>query len=312
MTTLFGIAGVQMHPVPWNTDGTLKRMEQHLQLICDSYPWINLVCFSELCSHGIAPFEPAPPGCGWGVGAEEIPGPITNRLSQMASRFKIWLSPGSIYENEGSEVYNTAPIYSPTGELIVKYRKLFPWRPFETVAPGKEFCTFEIPGIGCFGLLICYDGWFPEVIRTLVWKGAEVIIHPTLTYTVDRRVDLTVVQSHAILNQCYMINVNSAIAGAGRSIFVDPNGRVLQQAGMGEDILLEMIDLDLVRQVREFGTFGLDQHLKQLRDFEGEFPIYAHGIRNGKLFQNLKPLRTPQDLQSKFSHFQSEEDVAEK
>jgi hypothetical protein len=59
-----------------------------------------------------------------------------------------------------------------------------------------------------------------------------------------------------------------------------------------------MIDVDLVRQVRELGTLGLNQHLKQLRDFEGKFPIYTQGIRQGTLFQNLGPLRLPRDLKS--------------
>jgi len=301
MTQLFGIASVQIQTVPWDLDATLKRMEQHLQFIKDIYPWVNLACFPELCSYGIEPFEPASLTFDKRNKAEEIPGPLSDRLSQMAKHYQVWLSPGSIYEREADVIYNTAPIFSPQGELVARYRKLFPWRPFETTASGRDFCTFEIPNIGCFGLMICYDGWFPEVIRTLIWKGAEVIIHPTLTYTIDRSPDLVVIQSHAILNQCYMINTNAAqSAAAGRSIIVDPNGRVLQQAGPGEEILTEVIDLDLVRQVREFGTLGLDQHLKQIRDFEGEFPIYTEGIKNGKLFQTLGPIKMVKNIKDGF------------
>jgi hypothetical protein len=51
-----------------------------------------------------------------------------------------------------------------------------------------------------------------------------------------------------------------------------------------------MLDLDLVRQTRELGSVGLNQHLKQLRDFEGDFPIYSQGIRQGRLFRSLGPL----------------------
>lgn len=292
MTRLFGIAAVQIKTVPWDLDATLKRMEQHLQLIKDIYPWVNLACFPELCPYGIEPIKPISIDFDKNKVAEEVPGPLSNRLGQMAKRYQVWLSPGSIYEREGETIYNTAPIYSPEGELFTKYRKIFVWRPIETTASGRDFCTFEIPGIGFFGLMICNDGWFPEVIRTLVWKGAEVIIHPTLTFTIDRTPDLVVIQSHAILNQCYMINTNAAqSAGVGRSIIVDPNGRIAQLANAEEEVLTEVLDLDLVRQVREFGTLGLDQHLKQFRDFEGEFPIYTEGIKNGKLFQTLGPLK---------------------
>jgi formamidase len=300
MANLFGIAAVQMQVVPWNSDKTTERMEQRLRYIQQVFPWINLVCFPELCPTGIAPPEPQPPGYVWDATAEVIPGPITERLAAMARRHQVWLQPGSIYERDGDAIYNTALVFSPQGELVARYRKMFPWQPWEGLAGGREFCTFDIPAVGRFGLCICYDGWFPEVIRTLIWMGAEVILHPSLTGTVDRSAELIIEQAHAILNQCYMINVNTApTTGCGRSIVVDPNGRILQQAGTHEGILIEMIDLDLVRQVRELGSIGLNQHLKQLRDFEGEFPIYTQGIRQGALFQNLGPLRLPRDLKLK-------------
>ncbi len=297
MTNLFGVAVVQMQVVPWDAERTLERMEQRLRYVRQVFPWVSLVCFPELCPTGVSPLAPRPPELPWDATAEVIPGPLTERLAEMARRHRVWLQPGSIYERNGEATYNTALVFSPQGELICRYRKMFPWRPWETLEGGREFCTFDIPGVARFGLCICYDGWFPEVIRTLIWMGAEVIIHPSLTGTVDRSAELVIEQAHAIFNQCYMINANSApTTGGGRSILVDPNGRVLQQAGTHEAVLTEMIDLDLVRRVRELGSIGLNQHLKQLRDFEGEFPIYTQGIRKGVLFQNLGPLRLPRDL----------------
>jgi formamidase len=300
MANLFGIAVVQMQVVPWSADKTMERMDQRLQYIRRAFPWVSLVCFPEVCPTGVAPLEPQPPDYVADEIVEPIPGPSTERLAEMAHRHQVWLQPGSIYEGVGEVVYNTALVFSPQGELVARYRKMFPWRPWEELAGGREFCTFDIPDVGRFGLCICYDGWFPEVIRTLMWMGAEVILHPSLTGTVDRSAELIIEQAHAILNQCYMINANTApTTGGGRSILIDPNGRILQLAGTHEEILIEMIDLDLVRQVRELGSIGLNQHLKQLRDFEGEFPIYTRGIRQGEMFQNLGPLRLPRDLKSK-------------
>ena len=241
MANLFGIAAVQMQIVAWDSEKTLERMEQHLQYIRRVFPWVNLVCFPELCPTGVAPLAPLPPGHVWDATAEVIPGPLTERLAAMARRFQVWIQPGSIYERDGDVIYNTALVLSPEGKLAARYRKVFPWRPWEDLAGGREFCTFDIPGVGCFGLCICYDGWFPEVIRTLVWKGAEVILHPSLTSTVDRSAELVIEQAHAIFNQCYMVNVNTApTAGCGRSIVVDPHGRILQQASTHEEILTEM------------------------------------------------------------------------
>jgi len=297
MTRLFGIATVQMQVVPWDSEQTVERMEQRLRYVRRVFPWVDLVCFPELCPAGVAPIEPRPEGYRWDQTAEEIPGPLSERLAEMARRYQLWLQPGSFYERDGDSVYNTALVFSPQGELVTRYRKMFPWRPWELSAEGKEFCVFDIPEVGRFGLCICYDGWFPEVIRTLAWMGAEVVIHPALTTTVDRSVELIIEQAQAIFNQCYMINANLApTAGCGRSIVVDPNGRILQQAMSHEEILTEIIDLDLVRHLRELGSIGLNQHLKQLRDFDGEFPIYSQGIRNGVLFQGLGPLRLPRNL----------------
>jgi formamidase len=297
MTSLFGIAAVQLQVVAWDSEKTLERMEQRLGYIRRVFPWVNLVCFPELAPTGVAPLEPLPHGHAWDTTAEAIPGPLTEQLAGIARRHQVWLQPGSIYERDGETVFNTALVFSPQGELVARYRKMFPWRPWEDLAGGEEFCTFDIPDVGRIGLCICYDGWFPEVVRTLVWMGAEVILHPSLTSTVDRPTELVIEQAHAVFNQCYMVNANTApTAGCGRSIIVDPHGRIVQQASTHEEILTEMIDLDLVRQVRELGSIGLNQHLKQLRDFNGEFPIYTQGIRRGILFQDLGPLRLPHNL----------------
>lgn len=299
MARLLGIAVVQMQVVPWDTDRTLERMEQRLRYIRQVFPWVSLVCFPELCPTGLAPLEPPPPGYVWDATAEAVPGPLTERLGAMARRYEVWLQPGSIYERADNDVHNTALVFSPQGELVARYRKMFPWQPWEQTTPGREFCIFDIPDMGRFGLCICYDGWFPEVIRTLAWMGAEVIIHPALTSTVDRAAELIIERAQAIFNQCYMINANAApSAGCGQSLVVDPHGRVLQQGGNHEEIITEMIDLDLVHHVREYGSIGLNQHLKQLRDFEGVFPVYTQGIRQGVLFRNLGPLHLPRDLNS--------------
>jgi len=77
---------------------------------------------------------------------------------------------------------------------------------------------------------------------------------------------------------------------------VDPTGRILAQAGTDDVILTAILDLDMVRQVREYGTLGLSQTLKQRRDPPVAFPPYGHGVRQGPLFEGLGPLRMPRKL----------------
>lgn len=275
MARPFGMAAVQMAAVSWDGEATLALMRERVLEVRKAAPEVQMVCFPELILAALAD-EQRPEG--YAPPRETIPGPLTERLAALARESGLWLQPGSMYEADpdGQRVYNTALVFSPAGELVARYRKLFPWQPWEESDAGQEFCVFDVPGVGRFGLCICYDLWFPEVARTLTWLGAEVILHPTLTWTRDRAQERVLNRATAIFHQCYVVDVNSiGRRYGGYSAVVDPNGRVLQEAGEGEEILTEVLDLDLVRQVREEGTVGLNQTLKQFRDTDLIFPPYA-------------------------------------
>ena len=78
--------------------------------------------------------------------AEEIPGRLTSTFSKLAKKYNLWLIPGSIYESEKKDVYNTAPVFSSNGDLVGKYRKRYPWCPYEKTTPGEEPFVFDIKG----------------------------------------------------------------------------------------------------------------------------------------------------------------------
>jgi formamidase len=157
--------------------------------------------------------------------------------------------------------------------------------------------VFDIPEIGRFGLFICYDLWFPETSRTLAWMGAEVILQPTLTPTSDRELELVMCRANALFNQAYFVSVNGiGTWGGGRSTIIDPDGRILQEASTNQTFMTEMIDLDHTSRTREFGTLGLAQTLKQLRDAGHTFPLYAaDNLRKGS-FAELGALKFFHDL----------------
>jgi len=120
---------------------------------------------------------------------------------------------------------------------------------------------------------------------------------PTMTPTSDRELELVMAQANAIFNQCYFVSLNGVEPyGGGRSIFVDPDGRVLQRAGDHETILTEIIDLDYVPRAREYGTLGLAQTLKQLRDSGHTFPLCQDGKLKEGSFKELGALSFHQDL----------------
>jgi formamidase len=213
-----------------------------------------------------------------------LPGPLSKRLGEIARSAGLWIVAGSVYErSEQDTIHNTAIVISPEGELVARYRKVFPWRPTEHSVPGDAFVTFDIPDVGRIGLAICYDGFFPEVIRQLAWLGAEVVIQPTLTTTSDREAELIAARANAIFNQLYVVNVNAAQPAAlGRSIIVDPEGIVRARAGEGEELLTDVLDLEAVERVRRFGLAGVSRMWEQLDSLDGagpELPMYGGRIR---------------------------------
>jgi formamidase len=280
MSRTLYVVGVQLAPVPWDPAATYAAFEADLRARHASWPAAQLFLYPELHLAALGRLGiPAPRGYSMRRAAEPIPGPLTDRLCALAKELGTWLIPGSIYERgEGSAVHNTAIAIGPDGTIRAKYRKIFPWRPWEKTTPGKDFVVFDIDGIGRAGLMICYDGWFPEVARHLAWMGAEVILQPTLTDTSDRPQELVLARANAIVNQVFVVNINAGgVLGTGLSTIVDPEGHVLNSAGEGETALTAVLDLDRVSQVRETGTVGLNRIWKQLADdTDGlELPLYG-------------------------------------
>jgi len=268
MSRVLSVVGAQMRPVPWDPHATLAKFGREIRTIRASFPGAQLYVFPELYLTGEHPFTSAP--AGWmRATAQPVPGPLTKAVGRIAKQVGRWIVAGSILEldPDGERIYNTAIVCSPTGRLVARYRKVFPWEPFEGVTRGTEPPpVFSIPGVGKVGVMICYDGWFPEMARGLALRGAEMIAHPTLTTTADREEELVLARANAIANQLYVVNVNASVTvGGGRSIGVDPEGRVLFEGGAGEELLTEVLDLDRVKAVRSEGTRGLNQVLAHFR-----------------------------------------------
>lgn len=257
---LLSIAALQTSPVFGDPDATLRRMGERVSRVRQAAPSVQLVMFPELHLPAL-PAALDPQEAGPAKLAVDVPGPLTEALGEIARANGLWLVPGSVYERgEGDLVHNTCLVFSPHGELVAAYRKVFPWQPHEGCAPGDRFVTFEIPGLGLIGLSICYDGSFPETCRQLAWMGAEVVLQPSLTTTSDRDQEIVMARANAIFNQLYVVSLNAGSpAGLGRSVIADPEGLVRLQAGDGEELLTDVLDLDAVTRVREFGTAGVSR-----------------------------------------------------
>jgi len=278
MSRTLGLAAIQMEVHDGNEN--IARMYAKIKETVKYFPWVELIVFSEKCIFGR--------GTAY---AEPIPGDTTDELCRIAREFGIWLLPGSMSEKTYRSTYNTTVVINPQGEIVTTYRKMYPWRPIEDCKSGKNFCVFDIPGRARLGVTICYDQWFPEVSRQLAWMGAEIILNPILTATVDRNAELVISQANALFNQVYFVSVNGLCDGGnGHSIIVDPNGRISQKASEIEQIIPEAVDLDLVERVRENGTLGMNQVLKSFRDEGHTFPVYSGKNSSEGSFARLRSL----------------------
>jgi deaminated glutathione amidase len=264
----------------------LARMRAEIESVVARTPWVQMVVLGELSVFGSGTDRAEPPA-----------GPIEREFCRIAAALRLWLLPGSLYvRHDDGQVFNTIPVINPAGEVVARHRKMFPFLPYETgVTPGTDFVVFDIPKCGRIGVSNCYDMWFPETTRTLAAMGAEVILHPSMTNTIDRDVELAIVRASAAINQCYFFDVNVAgPLGFGRSIVCGPGGEVIHQAGQVREVFPVEVDFDYVRRVRRRGWQGVGQVLKSFRDRVVDFPACGDRGVAFEALQALGPLSRPE------------------
>jgi formamidase len=297
VSRILTVLSAQVAPVPWDPPTTLAKFEDHVLVARRAFPDVDLMIFPELYLTAIDGFTSGGTDSWEQDVAEEIPGPLTDRVGKIAANANRWIVAGSIYERRGEKVHNTAIAFAPDGEIAAVYRKLFPWRPFEATDPGDEPApVFEIPGKGTVGMMICYDGWFPEVARGLAFQGAELIAQPTATTTPDREEEIVLARANAIVNQVFVFNPNMVSTfGPGRSAGVDPEGRMLFEGGASEELFVEVVDLDRVTDVRRRGTRGITRPWQHFLEGPRDALLRPYRARGGgpKRWTSGSPRESP-------------------
>ncbi|WP_068547427.1 carbon-nitrogen hydrolase family protein [Thalassotalea crassostreae] len=276
----FAIAGLQMN---LSNGDNLSEIASEIVRTKKRFPWIDMIVLSELASFGSDKKY-----------AQSLPGDAENFYCQLARDNNVWLIPGSHYEQTPTGIFNTASVINNQGQVVARHRKIYPFLPYESdINAGNEFVVFDVPG-GRIGVAICYDLWFPEVARTLACEGAEVLIYPTLTGTIDRPMELILAQATAVNNQCYVMTINaSGGIGNGQSNAIGPDGQIIYQAGCAAELIPIEIDFEQVRRNRERGLHGLGQVLKSFRDNEVEYTVYKNKECKNKSLSSLSKLEVP-------------------
>ena len=278
----FAIAGLQLEIARGDN---LVHLRSEIESAVGRFPWLQMVVLGELSVYGSGTAR-----------AEPLAGPAELEFCRIAKSLGIWLIPGSFYVREGNSVFNLTPVINPAGEVVARHRKMFPFLPYEVgVASGKDFVVFDVPKVGRFGVSNCYDMWFPETTRMLAAMGAEVILHPSMTNTIDRDVELAIARANAASNQCYFFDICVAgQLGFGQSIVCGPGGEVLHLAGRNREVFPIDVDFDFVRRVRRRGWNGIGQVLKSFRDRAVDFPVCGDRHLPFEPLNALGPLRPPE------------------
>ncbi|MBI3249535.1 MAG: carbon-nitrogen hydrolase family protein [Deltaproteobacteria bacterium] len=198
---------------------------------------------------------------------EPIPGPTSERLRDVARRYRIHLLAGSFLEkSEEARAFNTSLLFGPEGDILAHYRKIHLFdvdipgqvrvKESDTKKPGQDVVASET-ALGVFGLSVCYDLRFPELYRQLAAKGAEVLFVPSaFTFPTGAAHWEPLLRARAIENQAYVIAPNQigknthGFADYGNSMIVDPWGKVLARAADKECFITAEIDRDYLEKVR--------------------------------------------------------------
>ncbi|MBK0419597.1 carbon-nitrogen hydrolase family protein [Leucobacter sp. CSA1] len=247
-----------------------------MRVFADRYPQVRMWVFPELHLDSAEPWR----------NPDEFATPLDDErlaaLGDLARELGVWLVPGSVYERgDDGSIYNTSLVYSPEGERVSTYRKIFPWRPAEVSTPGSSFEVFDMPGYGRVGMSICYDVWYPEHTRHLAWMGAELVLNLVQTGTSDREQELTIVRGNAIMNQVWIASINSAApTGRGRSLLVDPQGVVRAACPeSGPEVLTVLVNFEDATAARQYGTGAISRPWSQFRQEDAPIPLPLYGGR---------------------------------
>jgi len=209
---------------------------------------------------------------GYGAGpvitglAEPRDGRQVKRLTAIAREHGLAIVAG-FAERDGADVFNSLAVADGSAAPVI-YRKIQLYGAYERAlfAPGPRTRTLcAVDGL-TFGLRICYDLEFPELVRDLALAGAEAVLVPTALPEgpFANFIATSVVPVRAFENQLFIAYANHAgrdasFGYAGRSCIVGPDGAALAAAGPGDDtVIVADIDPDAFAHSGEANTYLRD------------------------------------------------------
>lgn len=230
--------------------------------------------------------------------AEVIPGPSTDEFGALAKELGVVIVL-SLFEKRAAGLYhNTAVVLEKDGSIAGKYRKMhIPDDPayYEKFyfTPGDLGFQPIDTSVGRLGVQVCWDQWYPEGARLMALAGAELLIYPTAigwesTDSDDekrRQKDAWVLaqRGHAVANGLHVIAVNrtgyesdpsgvtNGIQFWGNSFVAGPQGELLYEASVDEEVKVIDILMERTETVRRMWPFFRDRRIDYFDDLTKRF-----------------------------------------
>ncbi|MEY4754552.1 MAG: hypothetical protein RJA44_2227 [Pseudomonadota bacterium] len=207
------------------------------------------------------------------IAEAEGSGPIQQTLAALARRHQLWLVGGTLplrVDGDAEHVWNSALVWDPQGQPAARYDKIHLFRYDDGqrrydeaallqagITPVAFDATTRAGHRHRVGLSICYDLRFPELYRRLMQPPCDLLLVPAaFTYPTGEAHWELLLRARAVENQCYVLA--SAQGGLhengrrtwGRSMVVDPWGRVLAVQDEGPGVVLAELAPDLITELR--------------------------------------------------------------
>lgn len=192
--------------------------------------------------------------------AETITGNFITTIKKSAKENHIDVV-GSFYEKSTKQdrVYDTSFVINKTGKVISTYRKIhlydaLGFRESDKMVKGSKIVKPVSTSIGKIGMMICYDLRFPEMSRSLAVAGSEILVAPSAWVQGNMKEEhwITINKTRAIENGCYVIAPDQVgNIYCGRSLVIDPYGKILLDMKKKQGIGYVNIELKNVTQIRK-------------------------------------------------------------
>lgn len=237
----------------------------------------SLVAFAELA---FTPFYPRRRAEATPLDlAEPIPGPTVERFQRLAKELGVVVVL-NLYERDGDRAFDASPVIDADGTLLGVTRMVHitdydSFHEQDYYTPGDYPTLVYKTAIGRVGVAICYDRHFPEMMRVLALKGAELVVVPQAGTVGEwpeglyqAELQVAAFQNGYFTALCNRVGREGELDFAGESFACSPAGEVIAQAGRGtEETLLVDIDLAEVERSHARKLFLRDRRPELNRDW---------------------------------------------